>query len=890
MAGFVGREAEMDLLVREAALAVEASSGRLVFIAGDPGSGKTALATAFLERMAAERPGARIARGRCLQTFGSADPYLPFLHAIQDLSDETTAGSVQRENLSQLVVELAPYWLSVVPVVGGLLSAGFATASRFRGGTGSGGGAAPSREVLFIQYLDLIKRLAQQAPLVLLLEDLHWADQSSIALLNHVSRGITALPVLIVGTLRAGEAELERHPITSLILELEREDLARKLELEDLTGDALQALLAAEFGGDVSEPLRRWVLETAGGNPLFASELVRLLKQSGVVMETKGEWDLTRTVRDLEVPRSAEAVIEQRVQRLEPEETRLLQYASVEGNEFNSMVLARLLEADELEVLDTLEKLERRYQLVRTTGEQALPNGELATTLEFRHALVQTVLYKQVLGKRRVLLHRKAGEIMESLYGGALESVAGKLARHFHQGRVEKSAYRYARMAAEAARRVYAHWEAEELFQIALEYSPGPEETLTLRERLGDIYNTVGYYGKAIDCFESALEMLSGPSEAAVRLRRKVARLEYKAGLAPAPVTLQRVRTLLGEARDYPQERCALLLDMCILPDAVGVIEAATEALKIAEESRDSELVLGAIERLVGVLIWISGARIEGAFSYLDRALEIVRQTGDPLRATLYHTLAGIAHAKLGHFQDALREFESLLAIAERIGDPRQVAVACSNLGCLMLRLGRYQEADQYSLRSDRIHERRDRSSRVQSLLNLAERARLTGDFQRGIECYQKLIEHAQELEYWTSEAVAHAGLGLTLLAAGRVEEARAQAPRVMACVADRERWFEDRDLVELFLARLEVIDGHAEEALKRLQETADALRSHDIYLWARIELERASILRTRDPEAASNILSEVIPATGGLQSPPLQRQIQALSDALRVAPVPLQQ
>jgi tetratricopeptide (TPR) repeat protein len=874
---FVGRESELDLLAREAALALEISAGRCIFIDGPAGAGKTALATEFIRRLSAERPGLAIARGRCLQTFGSAEPYLPFVEALKDISDDRTTGFVNRETLSGLLTELAPYWLSVVPLVGNVLSAGFATAARLRGQAPAG--AAPSREALFVQYLEVVKGLAAAGPLLLFLDDLHWSDQSSIALLAHVSRGVAHLPVVIVGTLRGTDAELDRLPILELIRELEREELGRRIPLEEMPEESLPPLLAAEFGGEISEPLSRWMVETAGGNPLFVCELARLLRQSGGVEERNGEWFLTDAVRELEVPRSAESVVESRVQRLDVEEVKILQYASVAGNDFDSVVVAQLLDADELELLDVLERLERRYGLIQTTGEVELPDGDFATTYRFRHALAQTVLYRQVIGKRRVLLHRKASEVLASIYQDSLEEVAGKLARHSHEGRQKEAAHRFARMAADRARRVHAHWEAEEHLRLALENSPDESDRADLEERLGDVYDVVGYYASGVASYRSSLEKRADDLPASLRLRRKVVVLERKAGLIPAPELLREVRSLLSEASVEVEERCRLLLETSMLPNAVGVIESVEEALGLAERRGDPVLLLDALERLAFVLIFFGG-RVEHALPPLQRSLQIARELGDPLRSERSHEIRAIAHAKLGRYEEALGEFQEALEMAERLGEPRRIGVVCNNLGTLLLRLGRYPEAEEILQRARRIHERRDRATLLQSVLNLAERARRAGDPAGAVDRYQELLSHAREFDYWTSEAIALAGLGLSFLDLGRVEEAREAARGAVAVVADREDWFEDREFLEILLARLQFRDGLTGEAERRLERAAEVLSSFDVYPWAVVELERVRMLLERDPDASRTLLESVASAMTGVQSS-LERELRELEEIL---------
>jgi tetratricopeptide (TPR) repeat protein len=881
--GFVGREEELDLLARESALALETGTGRSLFVEGPAGAGKSRLILEFLERLSGERPGIGVARGRCLQTFGSADPYLPFVAALKDLTDDRTAGFVQREALSSILTELAPYWLSVVPLVGGVLSAGFATAAKLRGQSPVG---APSREALFVQYLEVIKGIARNGPLVLFIDDLHWSDQSSVALLAHLSRGVMQLPVLIVGTLRGTDAELEKHSVLEVIRELEREGVAKLVRLAEMPEHALSALMTSEFGGAISDPLARWMLQTAGGNPLFVGELARLLKQSGTAIERNGEWFLTDAARDLEVPRSVEAVIESRIQRLEPDEVRILQYASVGGNEFNSTEVARLLDEDELDVLDTLERMDRRFALVETIGAVDLPDGECATTFRFRHALTQTVLYRQVVGKRRILLHRKAAVALEAMFADSLEDVAGKLARHFHEGRQRESAHRFAWLAAERARRIYAHWEAEEHYRLALENSSDDADRAILEERLGDVYDIVGYYASGIECYRRSLEKSRDRHASSLRLRRKIIVLERKAGLTPAPVLLREVRSLLDESAEEPDERCYLLLETSMLPNAVGVIEAVEEAVRLAERRGEPHLILDALERLAFVLIFFGG-RISEALPHLERTLEIARAMGDPLRSERSHEIRAIAHAKLGRYDEALGEFEGALQMAEMIGEPRRIGVVCNNLGTVFLRLGRYAEAENVLLRAKQIHERRDRSMLMQSVLNLAERARRSGDLALAVERYRQLLDHARGFEYWTSEAIAQAGLGLSLLELGRVDEARAASWGALSVLADRDEWFEDREFVDILLARLEVLDGSLDDAAGRLARTAEILSSFDIYPWAVVAMERIRILRDRDPEAARSLLTEVAATTAGVQSS-LEKDILDLGAELQAAAAPV--
>ncbi|MGH7482964.1 MAG: tetratricopeptide repeat protein, partial [Longimicrobiales bacterium] len=445
--------------------------------------------------------------------------------------------------------------------------------------------------------------------------------------------------------------------------------------------------------------------------------------------------------------------------------------------------------------------------------------------------------------------------------------------RHYHAGRVGAKALRFATLAADTACGVYAYWEAEELLRIALEHAPGPGERARLEERLGDVYDSVGAYSDAFERYERALEApdaLLGAG-ASIRLRRKMVIAQRKGGLESAPVLLDRTRSLIGQASDWPDERCRLLVELTRYPDAGAVLDAATEAVTCAEGLDDPLLAAHALEQLAVSLMF--ARRTREAFPPLERALEIAHDIGDPVRSVRYHAIAGVAHARLGRYGDALREFEAMLQLAEKVGDPNFLGVALNNQGAVLLRLGEFDAAEQALQRARGIHERRDRASLLQSLFNLAERARLAGDLALAVQRFAAMRERASEFDYWTSEAVAEAGIGLCTLEQGDVVAARAAAERALAA-ADRDGWFEDRDALELLLARLEALDDPA-VAVERLLRAGRELESRDIFLWARIELERARLLAGFDRAAAAALVAGVRAATGDVQSPPLAGELQ---------------
>lgn len=880
---FVGREQELERLRSGVGRALDGAGG-VFFAEGPAGAGKTMLITEFLHRIDAER-GDRlaVAVGRCLPSFGGADPYLPFTEALADVSDDAATGFSRPERFAEMLADVAPFWVGAIPVVGNVLSAVVTTATTLRGHSDQ---VAPSREALFAQYLEMIRRLSERAPLILFLDDLHWADQGSIELLIQLGRSVAGLPVAVLGTYRPDEEGAARGGLLQGVEQLEQEGAATRLVLDELSANELDALLAVEFGGDVADPLRRWIVSTAGGNPLFASELCRLLRETGAAAPVHGEWHLTQELDALEVPPSAASVIEKRVERLDPGSIDLLRYASVDGNEFTAALLARMLGEDEAGVLKALGALESEHRLVHAAGAHELPDGRRTALFQFRHALVQTVVYAGQNPRRRMLLHREAGRAIEHIYHhDAADHVAGRLARHFHAGGLPEPAHRYASMAADSARRLYANWEAEELLRIALEHSPDSTETARLQEALGDVYGVVGYYARATQAYAAADEVGGNTATSrSLRLARKTVTLDRKAGSAPASDLLKRVRRLLEKPAREPGERARLLLELCRLPEGTDVIAAAREAVDLAERLSDSALLAEGLEQL-GVALFRFGHRPSDALEPLQRAFRVSGGTSDPLRAARYYNITGVIHIKLGDFDRARTSLERMLETAERLGDPNGIGAACDCLGCLLFRMGEYEAAERLLQRAKVLHERRDRRAVLHSLDNLAVLARERGENVKARTLCEELLERAREFQYPAHEIVAYAGIGLCSLESGNFDAARAAAESAKERLSEwGDQWFEDREQFEILLARVEAVEGHLDRACERLERTSLLLADDDRYLWAVVELERARLLVNQDAAAAAEIVRAVRESAGHLQSEPLRKRITGLEQRLGVS------
>jgi serine/threonine protein kinase/predicted ATPase len=505
---FVAREEELARLMchLERALSGE---GRVVFVTGEAGSGKTALASEFTRRAQRGHSDLVVASGRCNAHTGVGDPYLPFREVLGLLTGDVqtlwSAGAISRDHALRL-------WQVLPDSAGALVDSGPDLIDTFvpgraliaRAGGGGGGGrpawlvrlrhlveqkaASPALQTprqtdLFEQYARVLHAVAAERPVLLLLDDLQWADAGSINLLFHLGRQIRGSRVLIAGIYRPSEVALgrdgERHPLAGVVNELKRDlgDIEIALaESESL--EFVSALLDAE-PNRLSQRFRETLYAQTGGHPLFTVELLRGMREQGALAQDEvGRWVEGETLDWRALPARVEAVIGERIARL-PEELRdVLTVAAVEGEVFTAEVVAGVRGIDERRLVGVLSSdLDRRHRLVRAQGVRRLSGGRLSL-YRFRHILFQKYIHNSLDDVERSRLHEDVGTMLEGLYGDQAARSAVQLARHFEEAGVIDKAAEYLRQAGEMSARLSAHGEAIAHFRKALGLLKGQPDTL----------------------------------------------------------------------------------------------------------------------------------------------------------------------------------------------------------------------------------------------------------------------------------------------------------------------------------------------------------------------------------------------------------------------------
>jgi DNA-binding SARP family transcriptional activator/tetratricopeptide (TPR) repeat protein len=596
---FVGRESELEEL-RGALDAAFAGRGRLFLLVGEPGIGKSRLAEE-LARHARER-GATTLIGRCWEA-GGAPAFWPWLQSLRIYMQQCDTRVIRSQlaggaaEVAQIVPELRELFPDLV--------------EPSREGEGA-------RFRLFDAATRFLKNAAAARPILLVLDDLHAADEPSLLLLQFLAGELGASRMLVVGTYRDVDPTV-RDPLAATLAELAREHVTRRVALGGLTEDDVARYLELTAGNVPAQDLVATIHTETEGNPLFVGEVVRLLASEGSLPEID-----IQTLWTLGVPQGVREVIGRRLRRLSRDCSRLLTLASVLGREFRLEALERLSELGGDELVDLLDEAMSARVLASVPGTR--------THLRFAHALIRETLYDELTTPRRVQLHRRAGEALEDLYGQEPEPHLAELAHHFFEaapgGDVGK-ALDYARRAGNSALAQLAYEEAARLYGLALQaielsQSADPIARCELLLALGDALWKAGRTPEAKEIFLSAAD-----------LARTAGLREHLA------------RAALGYGGRFPWLRAGN--DTRLVP----LLEEALAALS-GEESVLRVRLLG---RLAGALR--DQPSLEPRSSLSREAVEIARKLGDPV--TLGYVLIAFAAATWGP------ETEEIAAIADEV-------------------------------------------------------------------------------------------------------------------------------------------------------------------------------------------------------------------------------
>jgi DNA-binding SARP family transcriptional activator len=678
---FVAREPQLAKLRAWLDQAL-AGHGGVAFVSGGAGQGKTALLGEFARRSLAAYPNLLIAKGNCSAIAGVGDPYLPFRDVMAmltgDLEQRWAAGALARNHARRLWAA-APTVLSVLlargstligPIVSGnALLARAASAlqnqpaqlERLRTLTARAQPEPAGLEqgFLFDQYCDVLYQVARQHPLLLVLDDLQWADNASVGLLFHLARRLwdASERMLVVCAYRPEEVALgrggERHPLEQALHEIRRTCGDVWVELDAMDAHEGRAFVDALLDSErnrLGVEFRAALFGRTAGQPLFTVELLRAMRERGELVpdvRADGAWIAGPALDWDTLPVQVEAVIQERVARLDPETREILNVGSVEGEQFTASVVAAVTEMAEPSVLRALRRLEALYRLVREAGEAQVGVRRLAR-YQFSHILVQEYLYRQLSLAERRLLHGQIAGALARLYNAEPDAVAARLAHHFCEAGDYSATNRYTLLTAEAAARAHAHHDAIALYTRAIELAP---QVAADAAALVDLHRSRGRAHEISGAFECART----DYETALQLSRAAARRQggWRVLLDLAE---------LWTARDYDQSR-----------------HFVDQALSLARD-------LGEPAALAGSLNWVGNWYLNAekpvaALGYHQESLRIVEQLQAAAEVARTLDLLGIASLIHGDLTAGVEYYQQAIARFHELGDRAGLAASLTGRG-----------------------------------------------------------------------------------------------------------------------------------------------------------------------------------------------------------------
>jgi len=898
-APLVGRDGALERirgLLREA----RSGEGMALCLSGEAGVGKTRLLEEI--RQTCRRDGTRVIMAPCLFG-GSASSYYPFAEAF--LHYFSLRGVSNGPALQTFLFDRAPRLGGSMPVL-----------SRFLRFTFAANG--PTSEEELWEVLDqLVAFVSDERPLVLVIEDLQWADEASLRLFHFLARRVSRRRTLLVGTYRPEEivtAPGERqHPLPVMLQMLSREDRFERQDLPRLRREDVREFLdrlypAHAWGDDFPALLYR---ETEG-NPFFMVEILKLLTAEKVLEERGGRWTLRTTVDRISIPEKVFDVVMRRLGRLGLREREILELGAVEGDVFHSGTILRGLKIERMALLKTLQFLEQAHHLIHAAGPH----------YHFDHAKIREILYAAIPPELRIEYHTVVGQFLSESFGDS-EEHAGIISHNLLAAGLKADAIPYLTRAAAAAARLFAHTDAihyldhaERVLHEIYPLAPPADQVRLLaeiRERRGDEEYASGHYREAIASYEMALELdrATGEPRMEAELIRAIGRVQYLLGRA------------MESRRSYDEaiaRYTALVADTRAAGDAKGLANACRElgklhffrgdlenaqkhieeALRLAEMLGAGGLEAAAWNNLAGV--HYQRGELEAALTCHRQALGLRERSKNPTDLAQSHKNVGITHYRLGelgeaesHLEEALglyrktgdrrgeavtlrhlgnlhyergdhtgaqRHWEASLSLCRELGNSEDLCRCLNNLGVLHFERGHYASA--HRLYQDALETTVETGSKDHLLtlhINLAELHLSLDQLVRAEEELARATELARELDAGAALAEIHSLRARIAAESGESDTARAEADRALGLA---EPSGHAENLVQALLASAEAAFCASDHARAR----EHARQARDVARWSRMrhfEL-RAAIASARalwlggDTWGAAQELRAVVP------------------------------
>jgi predicted ATPase len=617
-----------------------------------------------------------------------------------------------------------------------------------------------------------LAREARKKPLFLFLDDLQWADPSTLALFHYVSRNLKNSRVLLIGAYRPEDItqswDGKPHQLTETMQLMGREGLIVLLGLGNLTKGNIGEIVGADLGalegdGDFVELL--WT--ESQGNPLFVVELIDLLKEEGGLVVKDGGWKLSKALGHIDIPTKIHDVISRRLAKLLGNQREILESASVIGDFFSSDVLEKVVEIKRIELLRSLNEIEKVHRLIESVERK----------YRFAHVKIRDVLYSGLSEELKREYHLLVGDTKMELYGATDETVSD-IGYQYYMAKNAGKAIPLLVRAIESAKNRYSNEEASKYCEHALElmHSGGwKEERMQVLESLGDILEILGKRERATAFYGQVLES-SDEKELKAKMQRKICGILIKQGkYDDALARLEESKNLLGNT--YTQEFGRIQSIIGLVHEYRGDYDRAIsyqqEAMKIFALYQGTERDCSDANSRTGIAYHYKG-EYNRALDFFKKGLESRGKLDDQRGLAALLNNIGIIHFEKGEYDDALECYSKCLRIVEKIADLHGIAGSCNNLGNVFFFRGELDKALEYFEKSQGIREKLgDQRGIGMAYNNMGTVLLHNGEYSRALELLNKSVT------VWEKIGNLH-GLGAVFVNIGNIFNYRGEYERAI--------------------------------------------------------------------------------------------------------------
>ncbi len=647
------------------------------------------------------------------------------------------------------------------------------------------------QENLFDSVLLGLRRISWEQPIILFLDDLQWAEPTTLRLLHYISRNTRDNRVMIIGTYRPEDVvetdEGKAHPLKTTMQNMSREDLFHEMALERLDpSTGKEFIRSALEQSDLSDEFINKIYEESEGNPFFLLEVIRMLVLEKHLINSRGIWEAGVGLEGVHIPSKVYDIVVRRVDRLKEEHRDLLECASVIGEEFESSLIGNMLGMNRIKILKGLNTIERTHDLIHSIKKK----------YKFDHSKIREVLYNSINEELKQEYHCLAAESYKELYGISDDRLY-ELAKHYFRGDRYDEAFDYYKKTAKMAKSTYANQLAIECYDRLLDIltTIDREDVDELRIEFshdkGGCLKSIGGWADAEKSYRSALMIAEriGEKDKIAECKIKIGDIRQLEADYDEALELYSDASNIFEAEQHEKGYCESLGKVASVYNNISEYDKAMERLsemqELAEKLQDEDLLsmlyasMGSahygmgdipesmgyfekkleIEKQKGDLLEIGYTMLNISTLYLklqeydkcmdtcNQVKEIVEKTGDKLMEQNVLGKLGIAHAEQGHYTEGLEYYKGKLSIAEKTGDRRSIAYVVNNIGELYKEKGEYDKALEYYERDMNISkDLGDKRGYAITVGNMGNLHKLMDDTVKAEELYDETIQIARDL------------------------------------------------------------------------------------------------------------------------------------------------